>query len=155
MEETALAGERARIFKQIAAVFKDELGDEDQAFDALLEALSASPEDSDTKAKLEELGRKLGRVGEISSALGGGSGEFEALRTLENRLRLQKKFGELEDVLVKEAEAAPDRDLKIDVLLRHADLLEKHVDTGELERLITAGAPEGLPILSTSRNTDT
>ncbi len=127
LEETPLAGERARIFKQIAVIFRDELGDDDQAFDALLEAISASPEDADTKAKLEELGRELGRIGEISAALGGSSGEFEALRSLEGRLRMQKKFGELEDVLTKEVAAAPDRDLKIEALLRHAELLEKQL----------------------------
>src|ERR1019366_7009975 len=47
LEETALSREKARIFKQIAAVFKDELNDEPQAFDALLEAFKAYPEDRD------------------------------------------------------------------------------------------------------------
>ncbi len=124
LEETALSREKSRLLKQIAAVFKDELGDEAQAFDALLEAFKVHPEDRDTKAKLETLGRKLGRVGEISSAMGLGSGEFQGLRALEADLRRQKKFTELEEVLEKEIEAAPDRDAKIDALLRHAELLE-------------------------------
>lgn len=126
LEDTPLAGERARIFKQIASLFRDELGDDSQAFDAFLEAFQAAP-DPDTKAKLEELGRKLGRVGELSSAMGTGSGEFDGLRALEQTLRSQKKWNELTEVLEKEVEHAPDRDQKIEALLRHAEVLERQL----------------------------
>ena len=124
LEDTALSREKARLLKQIAVVFRDELGDDAQAFDALMEAFKAYPDDADTKAKLETLGRKLGRAGEISAVMGMGSGEFEGLRALEQNLRAQKKFAELGEVFEKEVDAAPDRDAKIDTLLRHAELLE-------------------------------
>ena len=127
LESTPLASEKARIFKQIAVTFRDELGDDDQAFDAFLEAFKALPDDPDTKARLEELGTKLGRFGEVSSAMGLGSGEFQALRNLEATLRAQGKFAELADVLEKQVDCAPDREQRVDALLRHAEILEKQL----------------------------
>jgi adenosylcobyric acid synthase len=54
--------------------------------------------------------------------------------------------------VAQDVSAVAERESQLDLL---ADLLEKHVDTGELERLITAGAPSGLPVLSTSRGWST
>ncbi|WP_067676254.1 cobyric acid synthase [Nocardia miyunensis] len=53
--------------------------------------------------------------------------------------------------VAEDISAVAERESQLDLL---ADLLEKHLDIGELERLITAGAPSGVPILSTSRNRD-
>jgi tetratricopeptide (TPR) repeat protein len=56
---------RARLFQLVATVFSDKLDDEDQAFDALVEAFSADPLDPTIYTPLSALARKLLRWPEL------------------------------------------------------------------------------------------
>ena len=57
--------ERARLFHLVANVFSDKLDDEDQAFDALVEAFTADPLDPAIYTPLRALARKLLRWPEL------------------------------------------------------------------------------------------
>ncbi|MQY18599.1 Cobyric acid synthase [Nocardia sp. RB20] len=54
-------------------------------------------------------------------------------------------------VVAEDVSAVAEREAQLDLL---ADLIEEHLDTGELERLMTTGAPTGLPILTATRSRD-
>ncbi|MEO6577210.1 MAG: tetratricopeptide repeat protein, partial [Polyangiaceae bacterium] len=60
--------ERARLFRLVATVFAEQLDDEDQAFDALVEAFSADPSDAAIYTPLSALARKLLRWPELLEA---------------------------------------------------------------------------------------
>jgi golgin subfamily B member 1 len=65
LDQTTDANARARLFVEIADVFRDSLDDPSQALDALLEAWHADPTHDAIVAPLEELARALGRWPEV------------------------------------------------------------------------------------------
>jgi tetratricopeptide (TPR) repeat protein len=65
LDKTDDARKRARLFVEIADVFRDHLNDPSQALDAFLEAWHADPTDDAIVAPMEELARAQGRWAEV------------------------------------------------------------------------------------------
>lgn len=55
---------KGHLFAKVASVFEVELGDVEQAFDALLEGFELAPADEDVAAAIERLGPSSGRLGQ-------------------------------------------------------------------------------------------
>jgi tetratricopeptide (TPR) repeat protein len=65
LDQTDDARKRARLFVEIADVFREGLNDPSQALDAFLEAWRADPTDDAIVAPMEELARAFGRWAEV------------------------------------------------------------------------------------------
>ncbi len=92
LEETAT---RTDLLRRIARVFEEKLGDNNQAFDALVNAFSEDYGDDQSSAYLERIAAVTGRWGElINSANAWLAEEQERKKVIQLSLRLGKWYGE-------------------------------------------------------------
>ncbi|HVU04695.1 MAG TPA: tetratricopeptide repeat protein [Polyangiaceae bacterium] len=86
---------RSELLRRIATVFEEHLGDNNQAFDALVNAFSEDYGDDATSAYLERMAQATGRWGELINTANAWLQEQEEVRTkIQLCLRLGKWYGE-------------------------------------------------------------
>ena len=92
LEETA---KRSELLRRIASVFEQQLGDNNQAFDALVNAFSEDYGDDATSGYLERMAQSTGRWGELINTANAWLGEAEEpKKKIQLCLRLGKWYGE-------------------------------------------------------------
>ena len=134
VEFSASEVEKNELLKRIADVFFEELCDQDQAFDALLEALARVPDDEETAEALERIARRSKKrgwgllIGAVSAKLDAEKSDARALRFAELLARWYKN--ELKDAASAEPFVARVRKINPSHPLVHRRMASMYREAG-------------------------